>query len=137
MPVEACAEVARRAWDAIARGDADALRKLLAPELVWHATARGAPWSGRHQGADQILDFLAGVGETTDVFDAQLVDVLASEARVCVVFHVRLQALGRRLELDYLLLGRVARGCFEEIWTVPLDPAGMEALWSDIPLAGA
>lgn len=124
------ARLARSAWDAIARGDADTLMTLLAPDLVWHATARGTPWMGEHRGAERILDFLARVGEATDVFDAQLVDVLVSDARVMVLFHVRLGVGARSAELDYLLLARVEDGRFAEVWTTPLDPAAIESFWA-------
>ncbi|HSJ95442.1 MAG TPA: nuclear transport factor 2 family protein, partial [Myxococcota bacterium] len=59
------AQLARRAWDAIAQGDADALRAVLAPDLIWRATAQGTPWFGVHQGADAAIDMLARVGEAT------------------------------------------------------------------------
>jgi ketosteroid isomerase-like protein len=130
VSAQANVQLLRRAWDAIARGDAEALRALVAPEVVWHATARGAPWSGEHRGAEVMLDFLARVGEVTDVFDAQLVDVLASEQRVLVVFHVHLGIGARRLEVDYLLLARVSGGLASEIWTAPLDPDALEDFWS-------
>jgi ketosteroid isomerase-like protein len=125
------AQLARRAWDAIARGDAGAVRALLAPDVVWHALARGAPWAGEHRGADVILDFLARVGEVTDVFDAQLVDVLAGDERVLVVFHVRIGVGDRHVELDYLLLARATGDRVTEVWTTPLDPAALERLWEE------
>jgi len=124
------AHLARAAWDAIARGDAEGLTALLAGDLVWHATARGAPWAGEHCGAERILDFLARIGEVTDVFDAQLVDVLASESRVMVLFRVRLAVGSRRADCDYVLLGQIADGRFVEIWTAPLDPEAIEAFWA-------
>lgn len=123
------AQLARRAWDAIARGDAEALRAVLAPDLVWRATAQGTPWFGVHQGADAAIDMLARVGEATDVFDADLVDILASDERVLVLFRVRIAIDVREVELDYLLLGRVAGAQITEIWTAALEPAKIAAFW--------
>ena len=121
--------LARRAWDAIARGDADALRELLAPDLVWRATSQGTPWFGVHQGADAAIDMLARVGEATDVFDADLVDVLASDERVLVLFRVRIAIGVREVEVDYLLLGRVSGRHIVEVWTAALEPAVIAAFW--------
>jgi ketosteroid isomerase-like protein len=121
--------IAHRMWDAIACGDADALRSVLAPDFVWRATARGTPWQGLHQGVDTAIDMLARVGEATDVFDAALVDVLASDERVAVVFRVHIGIGAREVELEYLALGRVAGDTIREILTVPLDPAAIEAFW--------
>jgi len=123
------AQLARRLWDAIARGDAAGLRTCLAPDLVWRATARGTPWSGVHQGADSAIDMLARVGEATDVFDADLVDVLASDERVVILFRVHIVIGARQVELDYLMLARVAGERIAEILTAPLEPATIEAFW--------
>ncbi len=125
------AQLARRLWDAIARGDADGVRTVLAPDLVWRATARGAPWSGEHQGVDTAIDMLARIGEATDVFDADLVDVLASDERVVILFRVHLAIGPRQLDLDYLMLGRVAGGAIRDVLTAPLDPEAIEAFWQE------
>jgi ketosteroid isomerase-like protein len=124
------AQLARRAWDAIARGDADALRPLLAPDMIWRATARGTPWAGVHQGGDAAIEMLARVGEATDVFDAELVDVLASDERVSVLFRVHIAIGGRDVVVDYLLLARVAGEQFREVWTAALEPQKLEAFWA-------
>jgi ketosteroid isomerase-like protein len=123
-------ELARRAWDAISRGDSEALRDTMTPDIVWRATARGTPWSGVHKGQDAVVDFLARVGEVSDFFQAQLVDVLASADRVLWVFHASFRRGGRVAELDYLLLGRTRDGRLAEIWTAPLDPETIERFWS-------
>jgi hypothetical protein len=124
------AALARQVWEAISRGDAESLRELLSPDLVWHITALGTPWSGDRRGHDAVLDFLARVGEMTDSFDAKWIDVLTSEERVLVIYHVALSVGTRRAALDYLLLGRVQGGRLAEIWTAPLDPAAIEGFWA-------
>jgi ketosteroid isomerase-like protein len=129
------AALVRRVWDAIARGDADALRAFLAPDLIWRATARGTPWAGTHRGADAAIDMLARVGEATDVFDAQLLDILASDARVLLLFRVRIVIGAREVELDYLLLAEVDAGCLTQIWSAALDPQAIEAFWGGLELA--
>jgi ketosteroid isomerase-like protein len=123
------AQLARRAWDAIAQGDAEALRAVLAPDLIWRATAQGTPWFGVHQGADAAIDMLARVGEATDVFDADLIDILASDERVLVLFRVRIAIGVREVELDYLLLGQVTGSQITEVWTAALEPAVIAAFW--------
>ena len=124
------AQLARRAWDAISQGDAAALRATMNEDVVWHATARGTPWAGTHKGSDAVVDFLARVGEASDVFHASLVEVLASDERVLFVFRTALRRQGRVAELDYLLLGQVRDGRFSELWTVPLDPVAIESFWA-------
>lgn len=123
-------ELARRAWDAISRGDAESLRETMSPGVRWLATARGTPWAGEHRGHEAVVDMLARVGEVSDFFQAELVDVLASDDRALFVFHAVFRLRGRVAELDYLLLGRVVDGRFSELWTAPLDPGAMARLWA-------
>ena len=122
------AQLARAAWQAVSRGDVDALERIFAPDVVWHATARTL-WRGDHRGRRAVLDFLAQIGESMDVFDARLDDLLVSDDRVCMVFHISGSAGGRQLEADYLLLARIGGDRVEEVWTVTLEPAALEAFF--------
>lgn len=129
MAEQANTELARRAWDAVSRADVDEIEALFASDIVWHATGN-APWRGDHRGLEAILDYLGQVGESSEVFDASLIDVLASEERVLLVFHVRLERQGSAVELDYLLLARVRDGVTQEVWTCPLDPDALALFWA-------
>ena len=64
------------------------------------------------------------------MFDASLIDVLVSDERVLILFHVRLEREGRGIELDYLLLARLRDGLVQEVWTSPLDPAALAKFWA-------
>jgi ketosteroid isomerase-like protein len=129
MADRANAEMAERAWDAVSRADVETLSEILSPDVVWHATGN-TPWRGEHCGLDGVLDYLARVGELTDVFDASLTDVLSSERRVLVVFHVKVEQSSRKVELDYLLLARIEAGRAAEVWTSPLDPESLARFWA-------
>lgn len=122
------AQLARAAWRAVSGGDAEALERILAPDVVWHATAR-APWQGDHAGPRAISEFLARIGDRMQVFDARLDDVLVSADRIAMVFHVRAQVASRAIEVDYLLLARVKGGRAVEIWTLPMDPISLAAFF--------
>ena len=121
-------QIARAAWQAVSAGDVDALERILAPDVVWHATAR-APWRGTHVGPQAVSEFLAQIGDLMEVFDARLDDVLVSEERVSMIFHVHAQVGLSAIEIDYLLLARVQSGRAAEIWTLPLDPAALAAFF--------
>ena len=123
------AEMAELAWNAVSRSDSETLGEILAPDIVWHATGN-TPWRGEHRGLDAVLDYLARVGELTDVFDAKLVDVLASDSRVLIVFQVKVEQAGRKGELGYLLLARIQDGRAHEVWTTPLDPDALAHFWA-------
>jgi ketosteroid isomerase-like protein len=68
------AELARRGYEALARGDFDTVREFLDPEVKWHA---GDPTAyGSCGNRTQALEFMRaararqGVGELVDVVDA-------------------------------------------------------------------
>jgi hypothetical protein len=126
------AALARRVWEALSRGDAESLRELIAPDLTWHVTARGSPWSGTRRGYDAVVDFLADLGERADDFDAKWQDVLVSDQHVLMIYHVRIGFGTRRAELDFAWLARVEKGRFAEVWTIPLDPVAVEAFWAEV-----
>lgn len=122
------AQIARAAWQAVSRGDVEALEEIFAPDVVWHATAR-TTWKGDHRGRRAVLDFLARIGESMDVFDARLDDVLVSESRASMLFHISGRVGERRLEVDYQLLACIEAGRVVEVWTMVLDPAPLEAFF--------
>jgi uncharacterized protein len=122
--------LARRAWQAVSRGDREELAALVASDVVWHATAPH-PWFGDHPGLEGAFDFLAQLGAAVEVFDATLLDVLASDERALVLFHVSAQRGGARLETDYVMIARVSGGRIVEIWTAALNARAVEAFWSD------
>jgi ketosteroid isomerase-like protein len=67
-------ELARRGYAAVARGDFDAVRELLAPDVRWHGGDESAP--GACHGSREVLEFMrqayrrGGLGQLVDVIDA-------------------------------------------------------------------
>ncbi len=121
--------LAREAWSAVSQGDGPRIREMWSPGVVWHATARGTPWSGDHVGPDAILDFLARIGESVDRFDVHLEDVLASDSRFAYIMEIDAERSGRSLKVVYQLTATVEDGRIVEVWTAPLDPAALRAFW--------
>ncbi len=124
------ARLARRCWQAVSEGDVAALAMLWDEKLVWHATG-GSPWRGDHRGREDVLDFLATLGERSDI-DASLVDVLASETRFLIFFHVSMRREERRAEVDYACMGRVENGLIAEMWTFPFDVDAVAGFWEGV-----
>jgi ketosteroid isomerase-like protein len=71
---ETNAEVARRGYEAVARGQLDAIRDLLAPDVKWHGGDPSAEGACRNR--EEALAFMrgaanrGGIGELVDVIDA-------------------------------------------------------------------
>jgi len=123
------ATLIRDALRAVARGESEALKQLCVDGILWHAVGH-TPWAGDHQGIDAVLDYLGRVGEAADVFDADLTDLLVSEERAATVLQVSARRGDRRLEVEFLILYRIAEGKIAEAWSTPLDPHAADVFWA-------
>ena len=119
----------RDALRAVARGDGETLKRLCVDGIQWHATGR-TPWGGDHKGIDAVLDYLGRVGEAADVYEADLADLLVSEERVATVMQISARRGDRRLEVQFVILYRIAGGKIAEVWSAPLDPQATDAFWA-------
>jgi ketosteroid isomerase-like protein len=78
-------QLARRGYEAAARGDLEALRDFLDPEVRWHGGDPSAPEACRNR--EQAIEFMRraqgrrGIGELVDVIDAgdQVVVIMRSK----------------------------------------------------------
>ncbi|HWF26660.1 MAG TPA: nuclear transport factor 2 family protein [Solirubrobacteraceae bacterium] len=70
------ADIARRGYEAVRRGDVDALRDFLAPDVKWHGGDPSAEGACRNR--DQVINFMrqgrrrrgGTIGELVDVVEA-------------------------------------------------------------------
>jgi ketosteroid isomerase-like protein len=78
-------ELVRRGYEAIARGDLDAVREMLDPAVKWHGGDENAP--GACHGSDEALAFMATARRRGGGPIAKLVDVIDLGEQVVVVFR--------------------------------------------------
>jgi ketosteroid isomerase-like protein len=79
------AELARRGYEAVVRGDFDAVREFLDPDVKWHA---GDPTAfGSCVNRTQALEYMRSARARQRVGD--LVDVLDAGERVVVIMRAR------------------------------------------------
>jgi uncharacterized protein len=122
--------VVRHIFDAFARKQGFALRGLFAPDAVWTVPGTGV-MAGVHRGREQIFRFLARLPkETAGSYSSRLIDVLASDTRAAALYRASGERLGRRLDLDQLLLFELRGGVVQDVLAVPSDPAAFEAFWA-------
>ena len=123
-------EVVRRIFAAFARKEGFALRDVFAADAVWTVPGEGV-MAGVHRGREAIFRFLGRLSkETGGTYASSLVDVLASHDRAAALYRASGDRLGRRLELDQLLLFRLESGLVVEVLALPADPAAFEAFWA-------
>jgi ketosteroid isomerase-like protein len=121
-------ELARRAWQGVAEGNAQILQEVWDPKIVWHA-AGTHPWAGRFEGIEAVLNHIAGIGESTDQFDAQLDELMSSDRRIVYFFRAHIRRGARAADIDYVMSAQHENGRMTYIWLVPMDPEALTALW--------
>ena len=122
--------IVRSIFSAFARKEGFALRGLFAEEAVWTVPGTSV-MSGVFRGREAIFRFLARLPkETGGTYGSELRDVLASGERAAALYCARGTRHGRTLELDQLLLFRIADGLVHEVLALPSDPAAFEEFWA-------
>jgi ketosteroid isomerase-like protein len=119
----------RRVFDAFARKEGFSLRGLFADDAVWTVPGRSV-MAGTYRGRDEIFRFLARLPKETDgTYGSELIDVLASDTRAAALYRARGRRKGRVLELEQMLLFRIADGLVRDVLALPSDPEAFEAFW--------
>jgi ketosteroid isomerase-like protein len=121
--------LARTVWSAIADGDAETLGLLFAEDVTWRAIGLN-PLAGTYHGPDEVLDYLARVGESTDEFSSRLESIYINDEGAVVIYHVSATRQGRSLETDYLTRLDVSNGVVVEALMVPVDQRENDEFWS-------
>ena len=111
-------------------GDRDAVRDLLASDVVWHVPG-GSAIAGDHRGRDAVMDYfdrrraLAG-GAMTIVPGERLVtgDLVVQRA------DGEVERDGERLSWRTVGVYRLDGGRVAEAWLVPLELAAFDAIWT-------
>ena len=120
----------RRIFDAFARKQGFALREAFAPDASWTVPG-SSTMAGTFHGREQIFRFLGRLPkETNGTYASRLIDVLASDERAAALYRASGERLGRRLDLDQVLLFRLRDGVVAEVLALPSDAAAFETFWA-------
>jgi uncharacterized protein len=75
------AKLIRHGYDAFARGDLEALREFMAPDVVWHEPGRG-PLAGDHKRPEGLLALLGDLrARSGGTFTIEIVEIQEETAR--------------------------------------------------------
>ena len=122
----------REALAAYNRGDVDAMRPFLAPDIVWHVGG-DHPLSGDYRGRDAVLAYVAKVMELTGgTLKAEPLDILVSDRHAGPFQRTTGERNGKKL--DVVLAQAVeldADGLWVEYWALGDDQDRVNAFWSD------
>ena len=125
------AALARRIFQAFARRDGAAVVTALDDAVVWRVGG-ASPVAGEYRGRREVIDFLRMTTQATDgTYRSSLLYALADDERAVAVYRARgSRPDGREIDIEQILLCRVAEGRFLEVVAVPTSQAAFDAFWA-------
>ncbi|MBV9000868.1 MAG: RNA 2',3'-cyclic phosphodiesterase [Solirubrobacterales bacterium] len=113
-----------------AGGPVDAVRELLADEVVWHVPGT-SPIAGEHRGADAVLAYMDGRRRIMDrTFRVEVHGAAMIAGRVVQLAGGRAVRGGEEVTWETVGVFRVAGGRIAECWLIPFDQAAFDRIWS-------
>jgi hypothetical protein len=123
--------VIRTLFAAFEAGDADAVARAFADDVVWHFPGRAGRLAGDHRGPAAVFAFLAKVPELTGgTFRLDLVDVLANDRFGVAMFRGTASRDDKRLDNPTCLTMRIESGKVVELWEFVWDLYHVDDFWS-------
>jgi ketosteroid isomerase-like protein len=120
----------RRVFEAFGGGDARALFDVIAADAVWTVPGT-APMSRVYDGREAIFDLFRDTRRLTDgTYRSTLRWALADDDHAVAVYRAAGERLGRRLDIDQVLLIDVEDGLWRRILALPSDPPAFAAFWA-------
>lgn len=119
---------ARRGYEAFASGDFDALREILAEDVVWHV--KGTPFDGDYVGYDEVFGFFAQMfQETGGTLRVEVHDILANEDHVTALCNTTATRNGVTTSDKMVHVFHVRDGKTVDAFTATTDPEKTLAFW--------
>ncbi|MBV9334296.1 MAG: RNA 2',3'-cyclic phosphodiesterase [Solirubrobacterales bacterium] len=113
-----------------AGGSIDAVRALLADDVVWHVPGASAI-AGEHRGVDAVLEYFARRRDMMDgTFRVAVHGASPIAGRVVQLAGGRAVRRGEEVSWETVGVFRVAGGRIAEGWLIPFDQAAFDRIWS-------
>jgi ketosteroid isomerase-like protein len=123
-------DLVRRVYAAYLSGDRAAMEGGRSPDVRWHNSGFDAT-SGDRAGFDEVLAYLWADNHLED-YRLEVVDMLASDARVAVIARTSGRLGDRAIVNDYVQIVRIEDGRVAEVWNHYWD---QRALAEAMPIA--
>lgn len=119
-----------RVFDAFRGGDPRALFDVIAEDAVWVVNGT-VPVAQEYRGRERIFELFRETRRLTDgTYLSELKWALADDEHAVAVYRARGSRLGRKLDIDQVLLIAHREGVWHEIVAVPSDPPAFEQFWA-------
>ena len=124
------AAAVRRGFERFIGGDVEALLRLFAPDAAWRVPGENAV-AGEYRGRDEILAFLRRTAELTGgTYRVELLWVVADDEHAAALYRARGERGARTLDIEQVLLIRLADGLWADIRAQPLDQGAFDSFWA-------
>ena len=123
-------EIARRGYEAFAKGDLATLTEVIVDDVVWHVRGVG-PLSGDYHGRDQVFGFFGRLAEETGgTFRLDVHDILANDQHTAVLATLHASRGGKSVETPVVNVSHNdSNGRITEFWTATTDPEAALGFW--------
>lgn len=118
-----------RLWNAGARGDADALLELYAPDAVLRAHGSQSPMAGEFKGIAEIIDYFARSGEIVEDSRSEILAVYTNASGAVIRYRTIATRGPKQLDMQYLYVVAIENGRIVEATLVPTDQRANDAFW--------
>lgn len=130
MSTEQSIEVVRRYFDAVTRGDLEAVGNTFSSDIEWHQPGEGT-LSGLHRGKEAIFTLLGQFMERSGgTFRIDSVGPLMAQGDlVATSLHFCAERLGASISMSGVDVLRIAGGRIREVWLFSEDQAAEDTFW--------
>ena len=130
------AQLVARGYEAVARGDFDALGMFLADDVVWHVPGRGLI-SGDYHGRDGVIRFFSTAQQLTDgTMRVELHDVAATDHHAFAIQTNHATRNGTTLEARAVAVFDIRDDRAAEVWFFTTRQDDNAAFWSSDATGG-
>lgn len=124
------AKLIRHGYDAFARGDLEALREFMVPDVVWHEPGRG-PLAGDHKGPEGIFALLGDLrARSGGTFTIEIVDLLANAERAVAIQEETARRGDRAFDMTSAVEFEIHQGKITEVSVYHSDTYHFDEFWS-------
>jgi uncharacterized protein len=122
------AALTRRVFAAFGK-DAKAISAAFARDIVWRVPGHTV-MSGEYRGRREVVEFLRRTGlETAGTYRSRLHTVFADDDWAVAIYRATGRRNGIDLDVEQVLVIRIADGLWQEVTAVPLD-CSFERFWA-------
>jgi hypothetical protein len=111
-------------------GDPRALFEVIHPDAIWRVPGT-VPVAQEYRGRARIFDLFRETRRLTGgTYLSELRWAVADAEHAAAVYRARGERLGRRLDIEQVLVIAHADGVWTDVTALPTDPAAFEAFWA-------